>query len=148
MATGDDSFLTRVEPFFVTLFGRDAAGGSWLAPLLAATPRGRDSLGELIDAPGWLQSVLAVRTPSGRLGCFGWPAAPGRPLLRWFIDHPEELVWPADAEMSSDIERLRRALIDDDPPGSQLRAQDRARDVMAKRSALSRDWWRFERRPP
>lgn len=135
---------TRVQPFFTALFCRDAAGGSWLPALLRATRYGEARLGELVDAPGWLQTQLAVRTASGRLGCFEYPAPPPRELLAWYIEHPEELVWPEKAQMSADTARLRRALIDDDPAGSRPRAQERARELLRKRSALSREWWRFE----
>lgn len=141
----DDSLLTRVLPFFGALFKRDAAGGSWLSKLLSATPYGVARLGELADHPGWLQTQLAVRTANGRLGCFEYPAAPSRDLVAWFVNHPQELVWPeGGSDGSAETVRLRRALIYDDPPGSQRRAQQRARDLMPKRSALSQEWWRFE----
>lgn len=133
-----------IQTFFTELLTRDAAGGSWLPALLRATPYGESRLGELVDAPGWLQTQLAVRTATGLLGCFRYPAAPPRELLAWFIEHPERLAWPAGAQMSAATARLRRSLLDDDPPGSRLRAQERARELLPKRSALSREWWRFE----
>jgi hypothetical protein len=138
--------VTPLEPFFTTLFVRDAAGGSWLSALLAATPHGVQRLGECVQTPGWLQTQLAVRTASGRLGCFEYPAVAPRRLLRWFIDHPERLVWPADADDGASAETmlLRRALINDDPPGVQARAQDRARDLLPRSSGLTPAWWRFE----
>jgi hypothetical protein len=137
---------TPLEAFFTTLFTRDAAGGSWLSALLAATPYGAQRLGEYVQSPGWLQTQLAVRTASGRLGCFEYPAVAPRRLLRWFIDHPDQLVWPADAAAGASAETtlLRRALIDDDPPGAQARAQDRARDLLPRSSGLTPAWWRFE----
>jgi hypothetical protein len=140
-----DPLLTRVQPFFTALFRRDAAGGSWLSALLTATPYGSDRLGELAAQPGWLQTQLAVRTPSGRLGCFEYPAAAPRELLTWFIDHPDALIRPSAADdESAETVVLRRALLNDDPPGSQSRAQERARELLRKRSALAREWWRFE----
>jgi hypothetical protein len=139
-----DGARTRVRPFFTALFGRDAAGGSWLGPLLRAAPEGEARLGELAHATGWLQTQLAVRTADGGLGCFAYPAAAPRALEQWFVDHPEALSWPPDADMTPETTLLRRALILDDPPGSRRRAQDRARDVMARRSMLAREWWRFE----
>ena len=149
MATDlQDPLTTRTEPFFTALFRRDAAGGSWLSALLRATPHGEDRLGELAEQPGWLQTQLAVLTPSGRLGCFEYPAAAPPALLTWFVDHPEQLVWPSEeaaaAPASAETVVLRRALLHDDPPGSQRRAQDRAREMIRKRSALAREWWRFE----
>ena len=144
MAANHDQ--TTLEQFFTTLFTRDAAGGSWLAPLLAATPHGTPRLGEYVQAPGWLQTQLAVRAASGRLGCFEHPAVAPRTLLRWFIDHPERLVWPADADQGASAETrlLRRALINDDPPGAQARAQERARELLPRSSGLTPAWWRFE----
>lgn len=65
--------LSPAEPFFTTLFRHDAAGGSWLSAL------------------------AAVPAASGRLGCFEYPAAATKRLLAWYIDHPDQLVWPTGA---------------------------------------------------
>lgn len=133
-----------IEPFFGNLFASDASGSRWLPRLLAATPYGRVRLGDLVDAPGWLVTPLAVRGASGRLACFDYPANPPRELLRWFIDHPDRLQWVDDETVSPEAVRLRRALVCDQPPGSQAKAQDRARELLQTRSALAREWWRFE----
>jgi hypothetical protein len=144
-AGAHDSSLTPLEPFFTTLFARDAAGGSWLPALLAAAPHG-DRLDELVSAPGWLQTQLAVPGASGRLACFEYPAGARKRLLAWYIDHPERLVWPsgAEANVSAETVRLRRVLLDDDPPGARARAQERAHDLLARSSGLTPAWWRFE----
>lgn len=134
----------RVQTFFDALFGRDPSGRRWLPALLAAAPHAEERLGELAEVPGWLDTALAVRGASGRRACFEHPGPVPRELLRWFIDHPERLTWPEQAEQSEPTARLRRALLCDDPPGSQARAQDRARELLGARSALSREWWRFE----
>jgi hypothetical protein len=141
----DNSSLTAVESFFTTLFRREAAGASWLPALLAATPF-NDRLDELVQAPGWLQTQLAVPGASGRLACFEYPAAASKRLLAWYIDHPDRLVWPAGAEanVSAQTVRLRRVLIDDEPPGTRARAQERAHDLLARSSGLTPAWWRFE----
>ena len=46
--------------------------------------------------------------------------------------------------MSAETRLLRRALLDDDPPGSQARAQDRARDLLRSSTPRAPTWWRFE----
>jgi hypothetical protein len=142
----DNRPLTSVEPFFTTLLRRDASGASWLPALLAATPYGTGRLDEFAQTPGWLQTQLAVPGASGRLACFEYPAAAPKRLLAWYIDHPDRLEWPADAEVNASAEtvRLRRVLLDDDPPGARARAQERAHDLLARSSGLTPAWWRFE----
>jgi hypothetical protein len=143
-AHAPDRLLTRVQPFFGSLFTRDASGRSWLADLLRATPHGVARLGPLADRPGYLLTSLAVRGASGRLACFEYPAAPSRDLLLWFVDHPEKLTWPHQSAQSAETERLRHALIDGDAPGVRARAQERARDRARIASPFASDWWRFE----
>jgi hypothetical protein len=134
--------------FFESLFARDPSGAGWLPALLRASPHGRTALGELADEPGWIEISLAVIGANGRRAAFDYPAPPSRGLLAWFVDHPDALTWPDGAEHSLASARLRRALIDDDPPGARARAQDRAHELMrtasASASAFSSDWWRFE----
>jgi hypothetical protein len=65
-------------------------------------------------------------------------------LLAWFIDHPDRLQWPADAQLPPTVARLRRALIDDQPPGAREKAQDRAREHIPTASPFTDEWWRFE----
>ncbi len=143
MAESDDG--TPLEPFFTKLFARDAAGGSWLSALLTAAPHA-DRLGELAKAPGWLQTQLAVRGASGRLACFEYPAVAPRRLLRWFIDHPEQLVWPDDVDVSASAETvlLRRALINDEPPGSRRGRRTGPASCCPAAPGLTPAWWRFE----
>ena len=145
MASDDHRVPTRAEQLFGALLRRDAAGGSWFARLLGATPYGRERLGELVDAPGWLVTPLAVATATGRLGAFGYQAAPGRELLTWYVEHPDRLVWPPGAELTPETVRLRRALLVDEPRGAQAKAQDRARELIMTRPPFSSAWWLFER---
>jgi hypothetical protein len=137
--------VTPLRPFFRELFARDGAGARWLPALLAATPLAAERLGELAAAPGWLQSQLALRTQSGSLGAFEYPGAAPRELLRWYIGHPDRLTWPGGGRAGSGhVERLRRALVLDEPAGARARAQERANEMIGKSSSLSEDWWRFE----
>lgn len=138
------SSLTRVETFIDALVSRDPSGRRWLPALLEATPRGRAALGDLVDEPGGLEIALAVYGVNGRLAAFEYQVPPPRELLAWFIEHPDELTWPADVQLSAEVATLRRALLTDDPPGSRSRAQDRARERLATAPPLLPDWWRFE----
>lgn len=130
--------------FFESLFARDPSGAGWLPALLQAAPHGRAALGELADQPGWIEITLAVAGANGRIAAFDYPAPPSRGLLTWLVDHPDALTWPDGAEHSRASARLRRALIDDDPPGARAKAQDRAHELMRTASAFASDWWRFE----
>jgi hypothetical protein len=134
----------RVERFFDALLARDGGGGSWLGPLLRAAPNGPDRLGELAERPGWLEAPIAVLTETGRRGAFEYPASAPRALLAWFIDHPESLSPPQGQHASAVTLRLRRALLDDDPPGVRARAQERAHDLVRRGAPLAEAWWRFE----
>jgi hypothetical protein len=142
--TAADPIATRVQRFFAPLLVRDASGRGWFSGLLTATPRGRARLGDLADAPGWLVTPLAVPTADGRLGAFTYQAPPPRELLTWYVEHPEALVWPQDVALTREAAVLRRALLRDDPPGSQAKAQDRARELIGSRPPFASAWWRFE----
>jgi hypothetical protein len=142
VATGSEP--RPVQQLFEALLTRDGAGGSWLAALLQATPRGPEQLGELTGAPGWLEAPIAVRTETGRRGAFEYPGAPARRLLGWFIDHPDALERPTDVRATVETARLRRALHDDHPPGARHRAQERARYLLRRSTSAGAAWWRFE----
>lgn len=134
-----------VVELFEPLFATDPGGRTWLSALLDACPGGRRRLGRLVDDPGYLETPLAVHTERGLLGCFCHPASPARALERWYVDHPSQLTRPAEAALASaETIVLRRALLDDDPPGSRARAQDRAHDLQRSGSPRTAVWWRFE----
>jgi hypothetical protein len=148
---GSDAFeieRTPLHPLIESLFTRDAGGRSWLPSLLDACDGARAHLGEFVDDPGYLEVPLAVRAQTGMLACFSYPAAPTRQLLGWYVDHPEALTRSTEAESlpptSAETKLLRRALLDDDPPGSQVRAQNRAHVLMGSSPPRLPIWWRFE----
>lgn len=138
-----DSSLTGVRPFFGALISADPSGESWLSALLSAMP-GRAFLGSLVADPGTILGPLTSATARGHLGCFEYPVHPPRALLAWFVEHPDALVWPKATKYSAETTRLRRALVDDSPPGARLAAQATARELAAARPTSAREWWRFE----
>jgi hypothetical protein len=133
----------RTEAFFSELIGRDPSGRSWLSALLQATPGG-ESLGALAEDPGWLDIPLAVPGASGRLACLDFRAPPAREWLLWMVGHPQRLLWPEGMAMTPETERLRRVLFEDDPPGTRLGAQERARELALSTSPNVTAWWRLE----
>jgi hypothetical protein len=143
----EDSSLTRVQPVFGAALDRDATGSSWLPRLLAATPRGRDALGSVVDNPGVLSSRTLEPSPSKKasLRCFEQQVPPDRRLLSWCVEHPGMLVRPLPSDAPSEAEKLRRNLICDEPAGSRKAAQRRARRLVAHEPVGQRAWWRFER---
>lgn len=136
---------TDAQRFFEPLLARRPDGEGWLPALLSAAPHAHERLGELARAPGRIDPVLTVPGLGGRRTCFHRPLAPPPALLSWYLEHPERLRWPASAQaLSRETRMLRRALVHDDPPGARARAQSRARELAAVRSAFAREWWRFE----
>jgi hypothetical protein len=114
----------------------DPSARRLIAALLAATGHGHARFGELADNPGSLSMMLSVRGLNGRLACFDYPAPPPRELLAWLIDHPDELAdVPEDG--TAETRRLRRVLLDDDPPGSRARAQERAHELIETASPFA-----------
>lgn len=140
-----DSSLTRVRPFFGALIARDPSGHSWLAPLLAAAPHGAALLKRLDGDAGTLLSALTVPSVKGYLGCFEYPVAAPSELLAWFIEHPDELVWPGAQTYSTDTTKWRRALLYDEPPG-RAAAHTEARAAVQSGASANRAWWCFEGR--
>jgi hypothetical protein len=101
-------------------------------------------LGPLLEAPGTLLGPLTSATDAGHLGCFEYPVHPPRRLLAWFVENPHVLVWPKRSALSKQTTRLRRALVDDAPPGSRVETQVEARRLVATRPTSARESWRFE----
>jgi hypothetical protein len=138
-----DSSLTRVRPFFGALIVRDPTGKSWLGGLLGSTPHGEAVLGAALRAPGKLESGLTTRAMNGRLGCFEFGVAPSKQLLRWYVEHPDKLVWPKGKTYSTETVRMREALLCGKDPG-RAEAQSQALELLQTRTGETRGWWRFE----
>jgi hypothetical protein len=140
-----NSSLTRVQPFFEQLFDRDATGGSWLPRLFAAAPSAHSALGDIADEPGALIRTLLGPHPSSAAprACFEFEVPPPRRLLQWFIDHPDRIRWPASRTFGEETTRMRRALLEDEPPGREAAQADALR-LIDERSPSDRGWWRFE----
>jgi hypothetical protein len=85
-----------------------------------------------------------VRGASGLFACFDHSVPSPREFASWLIDHPDRLRWPPGASLTPEAERLRRALVLDDPAGSRARAQARAHELLRTSSPFNEQWWRFE----
>jgi hypothetical protein len=138
-----DSSLTRIRPFFETLIARDPAGESWLPDLLKAAHHGEEILGDVLSAPGTLESALTTKDRNGLLRCFEFGVGAPKELLRWYVRHPEKLVWPHAKTYSDETVRMRRALLSTHD-GIRADAQRQALDYIDAKSPKTRGWWRFE----
>ena len=138
-----DSSITRVRPFFGALITRDRTGESWLGRLLAATPRGDAVFGERLGEPATLDPTLTAVASNDLLGCFEFGVAPPRSLLAWYVEHPDQLLWPKGKTYSEETVRMRKALLYDSAPG-RADAQRQARELVEMQSPAKRGWWRFE----
>jgi hypothetical protein len=138
-----DSSLTRVRPYFDALTARDPSSESWLRSLLGSTPHGESVLRAALQEPGRLDSALATRGANGLFGCFEFGVGPPKQLLRWYLEHPDKLVWPKGKSYSSDTIRMREALLFGKDPG-RAEAQREALEFLQTKSTKSRGWWRFE----
>jgi hypothetical protein len=137
-----DSSLTRVQPFFERAFALELG---WLSALLAAAPRGRRVLGDLVDEPGAVLDALLAKPPEGKAprACFEFAVPPDRRFLRWCVEHPDKLTWPNGVAYSDETTRMRRALLYDEPPGRDTATQQ-ALDFIETKPPTTRAWWRFE----
>lgn len=102
-------------------------------------------LGDLVDDPGQLLDVLLAKHPAGKAAraCFEYPVPPDRRFLRWCVEHPDELEWPKGVTYGDETTRMRRALLDDQPPGRET-AQKKALKLIETKPPTTRGWWRFE----
>lgn len=140
-----NSSLTRVQPFFEAAIALSPTGDGWLSALLCQAPHGTRALGDAATHPGALLPVLLGAHPQGKAprGCFEYGVPPSRDLLRWYVNHPEHLAWPAGSSFGEETTRMRRALLFDDPPGAQ-QATGEALDLISKHQPSDVGWWRFE----
>jgi len=154
-----DSSITRVRPFFSTLFTRDPIGATWLPQLLEAADRSDrldpalrrqpgDLLTRLVSTRGYRDRILA-RTIDLH-GAFEHPAPPPTAFLRWLIEHPDRLRWPQRSpgvrmRYGSATQRHREALVDGGPE-DRLAAQSLALSQLEASGAAGsrRKWWALE----
>jgi hypothetical protein len=89
----------------------------WLGSLLGSTPHGEAVLGAALQAPGKLEFALITRAMNGLLGCFEFGVPASKQLLRWYVEHPDSLVWPSGKTYSTETVRMREALLYGKDPG-------------------------------
>lgn len=152
-----NSSITRVRPVFRALLGDDPTGSSWLPKILGLSDSGL-SFTEARTTPGVLfPAVSEKRTFAdpllGNIGlerCFEFSVPPGEPFLRWLLQNPDRLTWPASEGhrviYGATTQKRREALVGlageparKEIQGTALRALD---EKGPERSA--RQWWAFE----
>jgi hypothetical protein len=150
-----NSSITRVRPVISALLERDPTGRSWLGALLGQTESGRRALERLEGDPGdILEDLTVLRTfdePNfGTLRLaqsFERRIPPSAGLLRWLIEHPDQLTWPAAGRRAfgRETERRRRALMGTDMAARQEIQREALAELETRGSGGSeRRWWAFE----
>lgn len=163
-----NSSITRAWPIFGSLFDSDSTGESWLNPLLEMCrrqimPGTVGSSGGKIDpdlssfdrpVPRDLRSALGLpRDNVARLrNCFEKTLAPSADFLRWLIENPAEMEWPAQSSKTdkSTKERLEygsetqtnRELLFENNTEILAQALEELRKYGPDKS--QRKWWAFE----
>jgi hypothetical protein len=154
-----DSGITRVRPFFQPLLRRDPGGLSWLPPLLRLSWANPDLAEELTDDFEPLLDWVAAKRPRSdralRLHgipsveleqCFEHRLPPPQLFLRWLIDNPSRMCWPAETEMSQRTQLLREELFGRHGLERQQFAQKLAREELRSAGSIGSNgkWWAFE----
>jgi len=109
-----NSSLTRVYPLFGRLIAQDPSGKIWLPNILQLAI---ESAPQALPVPkpigSLLPEVVAKRTISGNAlkyhgvetidlpRCFEKAIPSSYRFLRWLIEHPERLIWPANSKTLS-----------------------------------------------
>ena len=158
MARGlQNSSLTRVRPFFQTLFASDPTGASWLAKLLYACPHA-DRLPEPARSkPGLLLPTTTIRRhfKDKILGeieleaAFEYEVDPPTSFMEHLLSHPSALRWPMKAgkrkSYGADTQRRRESLVDGPEDARAATIAEGLALLQERRAAGSMmKWWAFE----
>jgi hypothetical protein len=151
-----NSSITRVWPFFSEVMTRPTA--DWLPRLLASASRSSllppdvlSNPGELLDgAQEWTYEHEETGISIELSGSFERRADPPAAFLRWLINNPCELEWPAEKGEAktfagADVEKMRRQLICN-VGGKRDAARMQALKLLDQHGARGsgQQWWAFE----
>ena len=152
-----NSSITRVRPVFQQLLSNDPTGTSWLPDLLGLSrPSALSSA--VISAPGTVFPNASERRThadpvQGNIeleGCFEFGVAPGAAFLRWLLENPDQLTWPASAgrrlSYSPMTQARREALVGLKGDSARSESQASALQALDRNGAANstRQWWAFE----
>ena len=152
-----NSSVTRVRPVFRQLLGKDPTGASWLSQVLQLS-KSIGLSGTTRSEPGTVLPAVSEKRRyadpvQGNIElerCFEFSVAPGRSFLRWLLENPDRMTWPASAghrvSYSATTQARREALIGLKGDSARKAAQASALRALdrngPKKSA--RQWWSFE----
>ncbi len=156
-----NSSITRVRPFFQSLFRKDPTGKSWLPRLLSAAPAAPEHIirntGLLLpwvtECRSYSDRVLMkppyeVSSPILLEGCFEKSVPPPTALLRWLIKNPssDARLINAASNVSSKTKQQRNQLFGCDGAELQLEMRTAAISELERVRGVgsNRKWWAFE----
>ncbi|MGI6197553.1 MAG: hypothetical protein ACOYIS_00290 [Candidatus Cloacimonadaceae bacterium] len=153
-----NSSKTRVKPFFSYLFKNQGNGAAWLPNLLGMVTKNKD----LADMMSNMDCNVITRTEKKKSNnnssespawedCFEYSLHPSRSLLRWMIEHPDELTWPRKNGVLEKFERettqpMRESLIFPANDIDRKKAQQEALKLLEEKGPQKsrKKWWAFE----
>ncbi len=151
-----NSSITRVRPFFKILFSEDKTGITWLPKLLKALPSKSIYAEKLVQYNSNLHPncTTIINYKDCILGniqlesCFEFSLPPTKAFLKWLIENPQKLTWPAKGkkEYSEDTQLNRENLMSKHGIESQVDTIGQALKLL-ETSVLrkeSKPWWVFE----
>ena len=148
-----NSSITRVRPVFRQLLGKDPTGASWLSQVMQLSKS--TGLSETTRSePGIvLPAVSEKRRYRDRVQgtielerCFEFRVAPGRRFLRWLLENPDRMTWPASARHSATTQARREALFGRKGDSARKQVQACALQSLDRNGPekSERRWWAFE----
>ena len=152
-----NSSITRVRPVFRRLLERDPTGSSWLSRVLQLS-KSSTLAGTTRSEPGIILPALSKRRRyhdpvQGNIElecCFEFSVAPGRRFLRWLLENPDRMTWPASAgrhkSYSAATQAHREALVGRRGGFAQKQVQTSALRSLYRNGPekSARRWWAFE----
>lgn len=152
--TSKNSSITRVRPFFQTLFEKDRTGKSWLPKLILAMPQQKELAKALSEMNGEIADncLREKEFKDGILGkkikiqeCFEFSLPPSKEFLKWALNNPNALTWPKKT-FKPKTQYKRECLFGLHGEKAQKETIKEGLELLESQgvTSSSQQWWKFE----